>query len=175
MTEEDNIKDLLPTGEGDEAALSGAADDDLSLPKATVYKLITEMLPPGVACPKETRDLLITCCVEFIHLLSSEANDVCEKNARKTISPEHVMDALRNLGFGGYVDEVAATYEEAVEQAKEKEKSRGTNKLEKSGLTEEELLKQQEELFEQARRKYLENQTRSAPESPNPALTELKE
>lgn len=140
-------------------------EDDLSLPKATVYKLITEMLPTGVACPKETRDLLISCCVEFIHLLSSEANEVCERASRKTISPEHVMDALTNLGFTGYVEEVGAAYEEAQSQAKEKEKVRG-NKLERSGLTEEELLKQQEELFESARKKYLESQNRPPSDSP---------
>lgn len=152
----DDDKDLLPE---DEPTLTG--DDELTLPKATVYKLITEMLPVGVTCPKETRDLLINCCVEFIHLLSSEANEVCEKNSRKTISPEHVIEALGSLGFGEYVEEVEATYEDAQSQAKEKEKSRGTNKLEKSGLTEEELLKQQEELFEQARKRYLENQSKS--------------
>jgi histone H3/H4 len=165
----DEEKDML---DGEDIATIGG-EDELSLPKATVYKLITEMLPAGVACPKETRDLLINCCVEFIHLVSSEANDVCERNSRKTISPEHVLEALRNLGFGSYVEEAQNTYEETVSQAKEKERVRGSNKLEKSGLTEEELLRQQEELFEQARRKYhQENQNRSAQNSPTPPETE---
>ena len=62
------------------------SDDDLSLPKATVAKMIqgenasrtvlrpsrcasltlvlcTELLPKDVACAKETRDLIIECCV----------------------------------------------------------------------------------------------------------------
>jgi hypothetical protein len=57
-------------------------DDDLSLPKATVAKMIagtsifchftknivltsgaTDLLPNDVACAKETRDLVIECCV----------------------------------------------------------------------------------------------------------------
>ena len=60
-------------------------DDDLSLPKATVAKMITgalyigftsfhcivaspnlicaELLPKDVVCAKETRDLIIECCV----------------------------------------------------------------------------------------------------------------
>ena len=144
-------------------------DDELSLPKATVYKLINEMLPAGISCPKETRHLLISCCVEFIHLLSSEANDVCEKSGRKTISPEHVMEALSNLGFGKSRETVESTLEEAqTTVAKERERNR-TNKLEKSGLTEEELIRQQEELFEQARRKYLENQS-SVQNSPKPLV-----
>jgi len=32
---------------------------------------------------------------EFIHLVSSESNDVCEKESRKTISPDHVLTALK--------------------------------------------------------------------------------
>lgn len=139
-------------------ASGNGGEDELSLPKATVYKLITEMLPAGIACPRDTRDLLIGCCVEFIHLLSSEANEVCERAARKTISPEHVLEALNKLGFGSYVEEVREAYEEAQTAAKEKERQRGSSKLEKSGLTEEELLKQQEELFQQARLKYLQQQ-----------------
>ncbi len=61
---------------------SGApTDDDLSLPKATVTKMISgasthflarliltrlsaaELLPNDVVCAKETRDLVIECCV----------------------------------------------------------------------------------------------------------------
>lgn len=145
---------------------ASGGEDELSLPKATVNKLISEMLPPGIQCPKETRELLLDCCTEFIHLVSSEANEVCERAARKTISPEHVVEALKSLGFASYVDDVTASYEAAQEQAKEKERVRGSTKLDKTGLTEEELLKQQEELFEQARRKYLETQQRSHQPSP---------
>ncbi len=58
------------------------SDDDLSLPKATVAKMITgeymtlrlsllsvnfvetlELLPKDVSCAKDTRDLVIECCV----------------------------------------------------------------------------------------------------------------
>lgn len=55
-------------------------DDDLSLPKATVQKMISgpkyvfcceifsllrysELLPKDITCAKETRDLIIECCV----------------------------------------------------------------------------------------------------------------
>jgi len=140
-------------------------DDDLSLPKATVAKMIsgssvgalkktlpatsntqrslpppvcsysrrhapflfnariphpcTELLPSDVTCAKETRDLVIECCVgpfqptlprptlgeltnqfhfihlEFIHLISSEANEICEQDSKKTIAPEHIIGALK--------------------------------------------------------------------------------
>ncbi len=137
-----------------------AGEDDATLPKATVFKLITEHLPPGVACTKESRELLADCCVEFIHLLASEANDVCEKASRKTITPGDVMAAVEALGFGGYRPEMEAAMEASQAQVdKDRERSRAGNKLETSGLTEEELVRQQEELFAAARRKFLDAQS----------------
>ena len=76
-----------------------------------------------MTCAKETRDLVIECCVgaclfrqkmrlpsenksflmllllslpvsEFIHLISSEANEICEQESKKTIAPEHIITAL---------------------------------------------------------------------------------
>lgn len=32
---------------------------------------------------------------EFIHLISSEANEICEKESKKTIAPEHIISALK--------------------------------------------------------------------------------
>ncbi|PWN53952.1 histone-fold-containing protein [Violaceomyces palustris] len=124
---------------------SSGADDELSLPKATVQKLIHDMLPDDISCAKDTRDLLIECCVEFIHLLSSEANDVCEKDSKKTIAPEHVVKALTDLGFEKFVDEVKDVLKDHKQQQKEREKK--TSRMEQSGMTEEELQRQQELLF----------------------------
>jgi len=33
--------------------------------------------------------------IEFIHLIASEANEICEKEAKKTIAAEHVITALQ--------------------------------------------------------------------------------
>lgn len=98
--------------------ISGA--DDLSLPKATVQKITTEILQssPGVAFAKDARDLLIDCCVEFIKLISSEANDIAEGEAKKTIATEHIDKALRELGFPEYVQEVLASAGEHKETLK---------------------------------------------------------
>jgi histone H3/H4 len=88
--------------------------------EATVQKIITEILPPstGQTFAKDARDLLMECCVEFITLISSEANDISEKEAKKTIACEHVEKALRDLGFGDYVGEVLAVAEEHKEALK---------------------------------------------------------
>ncbi|RKP26072.1 histone-fold-containing protein [Syncephalis pseudoplumigaleata] len=131
---------------------SGGLDDDLSLPKATVQKLINEMMPPDIACAKETRDLLIECCVEFIHLIASEANEICEKEAKKTIAPEHVLSALKSLGFETYLSEV---------------REKKSSKLRRSGMSEEELLRMQQELFDQARQRMQASQnTATEPQPP---------
>ncbi|KAI9312613.1 histone-fold-containing protein [Dichotomocladium elegans] len=131
---------------------SGAVDDDLSLPKATVQKLINEMMPNEIVCAKDTRDLLIDACVEFIHLIASEANEICEKENKKTIAGEHVVAALQALGFDDYVEEVDEVYKEHKKQ--QKERDRKSTRLENTGIAEEELLRQQELLFAQSRLKF---------------------
>ncbi|CAJ0629277.1 5023_t:CDS:10, partial [Entrophospora sp. SA101] len=131
-----------------ETSRNGGVDDELSLPKATVTKIITEMLPPDIACAKDTRDLLIDCCVEFIQLIASEANSICENEAKKTIAAEHVFSALQKLGFENYLTEVQEVFKEHKRLQKDRDKK--SSRLENSGMTEEELLKQQEDLFEQS-------------------------
>ncbi|KAI9887669.1 MAG: hypothetical protein M1823_000533 [Watsoniomyces obsoletus] len=124
------------------------------MPLATVQKIINEILPPseGLTFGRDARDLLIECCVEFITLISSEANEIAEKEAKKTIACEHVTKALEDLGFGRYVPAVLEAVNEHREAQKTREKKQ--TKMEQSGLTEEELLRQQEELFGAARDKY---------------------
>ncbi|ORZ38041.1 histone-fold-containing protein [Catenaria anguillulae PL171] len=116
---------------------SDTADEELTLPKATVLKIISEMLPPDMQCAKETRELLTDCCVEFIHLISSEANDICEKDSRKTISPDHVITALKELGFEDFVKEVQGSWGEHKEV--QKERSQRSERLRKTDLSSEEM------------------------------------
>jgi down-regulator of transcription 1 len=87
---------------------------------ATVQKIVSEILQPleGVAYTKEARDLLIECCVEFITLVSSEANDISEKESKKTIQCDHINKALDQLGFSEYVPAVL----EAAAEHKETQK-----------------------------------------------------
>jgi histone H3/H4 len=70
-----------------------------------VQKIVQDILAtePGMTFAKDSRDLLIECCVEFITLISSEANEIAEKDAKKTIACEHVKAALEELDFGEYV------------------------------------------------------------------------
>lgn len=128
---------------------TGANDDDLSLPKATVNKYVSEILGPSLSASKETLQLVLDCCIEFIHLVSSESNEVCEKESRKTISPDHVLSALKTLGFEKYIPEL----EEVVKDHKQIVKSdrdRKAAKMQDNDMSPEELLAMQQSLFAQS-------------------------
>lgn len=125
-----------------------------------------------MAFAKEARDLLIECCVEFITLISSEANEISEKEAKKTIACDHITKALEQLGFSDYVPavlEAAAEHKETQKVARPRPEHASTDRLltrpvqgrEKkqdkfanSGMSMEELARLQEEQFAQARQRH---------------------
>lgn len=114
-----------------------------------MQKIVTEILAgTGSSFSKEARDLLIECCVEFITLISSEANDISEKEAKKTIACDHIQKALEQLGFGEYIPTVMAAVADHKEVQKGREKR--VNKLQDSGLSMEELEAMQQAQFAEA-------------------------
>ena len=66
-------------------------DDDPNIPRAALNKMIRECAP-NVRVANDARELILSCCTEFIHLISSEANDICINHNKKTIAPTHVLD-----------------------------------------------------------------------------------
>ncbi|XP_061365181.1 protein Dr1 homolog [Gastrolobium bilobum] len=128
----------------------GKSKEDASLPKATMTKIIKEMLPPDVRVARDAQDLLIECCVEFINLVSSESNEVCNREDKRTIAPEHVLKALEVLGFGEYIEEVYAAYEQHKNETMHDTLKSGkwSNGAE---MTEEEALAEQQRMFAEAR------------------------
>ncbi|CAI5776680.1 protein Dr1 [Podarcis lilfordi] len=134
-------------------ASSSGNDDDLTIPRAAINKMIKETLP-NVRVANDARELVVNCCTEFIHLISSEANEICNKSEKKTISPEHVIQALESLGFGSYISEVKEVLQECKTVALKRR--RANNRLENLGIPEEELLRQQQELFAKARQQQAE-------------------
>lgn len=89
-------------------------DEDISLPKATLAKVIRDAMPAGMRVSGDTVDLLVHCCNEFVHVISTQSNVVSEREKRATISPEHVLRALEELGFESYVEGVTAGATENV-------------------------------------------------------------
>lgn len=57
----------------------------------------------------ESRELILNFCTEFIHLISSEANEICNQKNKKTISAEHVLDALNKvnkINYSHYINDL---------------------------------------------------------------------
>jgi len=123
-------------------------DDELTIPRAAMNKMIKEILP-NIRVANEARELVLSCCTEFIHLVSSESNEVCNQQQKKTISADHVLSALNRLGFGDFVKEAEEVLSECKESAAKRR--RQSTRLENLGIPEEELLRQQQELFARAR------------------------
>uniref|UniRef100_A0A0K8TR38 Protein Dr1 n=1 Tax=Tabanus bromius TaxID=304241 RepID=A0A0K8TR38_TABBR len=123
-------------------------DDDLNLPRASINKIIKQLVPT-VRVAYESRELIVNCCTEFIHLISSEANEICGQRNKKTISAEHVLEALDRLGFRDYREEAESVLTNCKEVAAKRRRQR--TRLENLGIPEEELLRQQQELFAKAR------------------------
>ncbi|XP_062116893.1 protein Dr1 homolog isoform X2 [Humulus lupulus] len=141
----------------------GKSKEDASLPKATMTKIIKEMLPPDVRVARDAQDLLIECCVEFINLISSESNEVCGREEKRTIAPEHVLKALEVLGFSEYIEEVYAAYEQHKVETMDLRSGKWSNGAE---MTEEEALAEQQRMFAEARARM--NGGMATPKQPEP-------
>ncbi|CAA2976823.1 Dr1 homolog [Olea europaea subsp. europaea] len=154
----------------------GRTKEDASLPKATMTKIIKEMLPPDVRVARDAQDLIIECCVEFINLISSESNEVCGREERRTIAPEHVLKALQDLGFGEYIEEVYAAYEQhKLETVDAVRTGKLTNVAE---MTEEQALAEQQRMFAEARARMnggiaVPKQPEPVPQGPQPPQPSL--
>lgn len=120
-------------------------DEELTIPRAAINKLIKEILP-DIRVANDSREFILQCCSEFIHKITTEANTICESQQKKTMSAEHVLAALDKLGFSNYKSEA----ESVVNDCKRKRRRQST-RLEHLGIPEEELLRQQQELFAKAR------------------------
>lgn len=107
------------------------------------------MQVPSIRVANESRELILNCCTEFIHLISSEANEVCNIRNKKTINAEHVLEALDRLGFKDYKRDAEAVLNDC--KAVAAKRRRQSTRLENLGIPEEELLRQQQELFAKAR------------------------
>lgn len=123
-------------------------DDDLCIPRSAMYKLIKEIVPQ-VRLSGESKDLIANACNEFIHLLATEANNVCEKQSKKLILPDHVLAALDNLGFSEYKEDCVDVMKQMQVEVDKRKKLR--HRLERPDIPEAELLRQQNLLFAEAR------------------------
>lgn len=126
------------------------------LPRAAIEKLLREAVgAQELALPKETVEWVAESAEEFLRRLSNESNAIAEEQAAKEsyrISPEHVLRALTALGHDEFTTAVRQDQAELL-QAVEKKKAQASRKKATEGLTEEELLAEQNALLASAHRK----------------------
>jgi histone H3/H4 len=116
--------------------------DEVSLPRACVAKAAKDLAPDGLSVSKDTCDLLVGCCTEFINLVASEASTV----AKSVVKPEHIVHALGALEFESYVPIAKRAAEETGKAPKKRKVKRA-----ESGLSAEELVAEQNRLIASAR------------------------
>mmetsp|Transcript_23669 Transcript_23669/g.72353 ORF Transcript_23669/g.72353 Transcript_23669/m.72353 type:complete len:117 (+) Transcript_23669:87-437(+) len=91
----------------DEGLVGGSASTEV-LPRSIIAKLVKDRLPPSLRAGNDTIALLQECTSEFLQMVTSEANDACSEAGRKTISEEHILNALCKLDFARFADQCAA-------------------------------------------------------------------
>lgn len=62
------------------------------------------VLPAHAKISDDAKETLQECVSEFISFITSEANDRCHHELRKTITAEDVIGAMGKLGFDDYID-----------------------------------------------------------------------
>lgn len=96
------------------------SNEDLNIPRAAINKFMKEIIP-DVRVSNETREIILQCCNEFIHIVTSQANTICDEQQKKTLSSEHILAVFDKLGW--------SEYKEAAEIVESDCKGRSTPKL----------------------------------------------
>ncbi|EPB70304.1 hypothetical protein ANCCEY_10606 [Ancylostoma ceylanicum] len=78
-------------------------DQERFLPIANVARVMKRMIPSSGKIAKDAKECVQECVSEFISFITSEANDKCLSEKRKTISADDLLEAITNMGFDNYV------------------------------------------------------------------------
>ena len=78
--------------------------EDLNLPNAVITRIIKDALPDGVAVSKEARSAMAKAASVFVLYATSTANSLAQKNKKKTVSAQDVLNALEEMEFNNFVE-----------------------------------------------------------------------
>jgi nuclear transcription Y subunit beta len=96
---------------------------DRQMPIANIANIMKDAMPPNGKISKDAKELMGKCASEFIAIITCRANDICECEARKTITGEDLIRAMEDLDLT-YYSEIMKVYLD-----KFKETSNGDLKL----------------------------------------------
>jgi len=78
--------------------------EDLNLPTAVITRMVKEVLPEGINISKEARAAISKSASVFVLYATSCANNLAQKNKRKTLTANDVMDALDEMEFPTFLE-----------------------------------------------------------------------
>ncbi|KAK6149627.1 hypothetical protein DH2020_017152 [Rehmannia glutinosa] len=112
MKAPDMTMGLLPPQTNHHPASNATPDDtecvvreqDRFMPIANVIRIMRKILPPHAKISDDAKETIQECVSEYISFITSEANDRCQREQRKTITAEDVLWAMSKLGFDDYIE-----------------------------------------------------------------------
>ncbi|XP_075249856.1 uncharacterized protein LOC142342420 [Convolutriloba macropyga] len=78
--------------------------EDLNLPATVVTKLVKDSLPAHVNVSKEARVAIGRAASIFVLYTTANANNVAASEKRKTITPEDILSAMRDMEMDQFVN-----------------------------------------------------------------------
>lgn len=75
---------------------------DRQLPIANVFKIMRDLIPETAKISKESKELMVKCASEFIAIITCKARNICDCEARKTITGEDLIRAMEDLDLPYY-------------------------------------------------------------------------
>lgn len=89
---------------------------DRQMPIANIANIMKEAMPPNAKISKEAKELMGKCASEFIAIITCRAKDICECEARKTITGEDLIRAMEDLDLP-YYSEIMKIYLDKFKEA----------------------------------------------------------
>ncbi|KAG9448563.1 hypothetical protein H6P81_008528 [Aristolochia fimbriata] len=83
-------------------------EQDRFMPIANVIRIMRKVLPTHAKISDDAKETIQECVSEYISFITSEANERCQREQRKTITAEDVLWAMNKLGFDDYVEPLSA-------------------------------------------------------------------
>ncbi|KAK4537340.1 hypothetical protein CDCA_CDCA12G3365 [Cyanidium caldarium] len=100
----------------------------------------------------EARDLFCASVNAFLQRVAGEATLACDAERRRTMTPEHLFLALERVGYGDYAQRLRPLAESVKHEQQERYRKKNVRaRFEHTGLSMEELKRQQAELLAAAR------------------------
>ncbi|XP_028768558.1 nuclear transcription factor Y subunit B-9-like [Neltuma alba] len=84
-------------------------EQDQYMPIANVIRIMRRVLPSHAKISDEAKETVQECVSEYISFITSEANQRCRQEQRKTVTADDVLWAMEKLGFDDYVGPLHST------------------------------------------------------------------